>query len=130
MKTLLTMTTLLAIATGFATAEEGKPGKPGRPGGPGGPGGDGKGRPGPEQIIQRLDTDKDGSVSLEEFKAGPRAKQDPSKAEEMFKKLDTNTDGKISLEEFKAAPRPPRDGKGGPPKGGKEGAPTPPPAAQ
>lgn len=51
-------------------------------------------------------------MSLEEFKAGPRAQKDPARAEEMFKKMDKDSDGKLTLEEFKTG-RPPR-GPGGP----------------
>ncbi|MFV1995388.1 MAG: hypothetical protein ACC661_08115, partial [Verrucomicrobiales bacterium] len=40
-------------------------------GGPGGPGGKGGHRPSPEKIIERLDTDNSGTVSLAEFQAGP-----------------------------------------------------------
>ncbi len=53
----------------------------------------------PEEHFKKLDTDKDGSLSLAEFQAG---KPDAAKAEAAFKKLDTNSDGKLSLEEFSA----------------------------
>jgi Ca2+-binding EF-hand superfamily protein len=56
----------------------------------------------PEERFKKLDTDGDGSISLEEFKAGPAGKKDPAKAEEIFKKKDKNGDGKLSLEEFSA----------------------------
>jgi len=58
----------------------------------------------PEEVFKKLDTDGDGFISLDEFKASPRGQKDPAKAEEAFKKADTNGDGKLSLEEFKAMP--------------------------
>ncbi len=58
----------------------------------------------PEEMLKRLDTNQDGKISLEEWKASPRSQKDPSRAEEMFKKLDTNHDGVITLEELKAHP--------------------------
>jgi hypothetical protein len=47
-----------------------------------------------------------------EFKAGPRGKKDPAKAEEAYKKMDKDSDGKLTLDEFKAGGRP-RPGKPG-----------------
>ena len=54
----------------------------------------------PEKIVKKLDTDGDGTISLEEFKAGPMGKKDPAKAETLFKKRDKNGDGKLSSEEL------------------------------
>lgn len=112
----------LAIATSLSLAQE-------PPKHPGGPNGEKRDRPNPEEVFKKLDTNGDGSVSLDEFKAGPRAQKDPSKAEEIFKKIDANSDGKLSLEEFKAH-RPPHHpgGPGGPaapPAPGSEPAPAP-----
>jgi len=45
-------------------------------------------------MTKRLDTDKDGSVSEDEFLAGPKKR---------FEKLDTNSDGKIDSAEMKAS---------------------------
>jgi EF hand len=80
-----------------------------------GPKPSGKGRPLAEAIFKKLDTDSSGSVSLEEFTAGPRAKANPEKAGEIFKKIDKDSSGDLSLEEFKSV-RPPGKGK----RGGKE----------
>ena len=114
MKKLITTLSALALATTLSLAEDKPagppPGGPHRPGGPGGPGG---GRPNPEEIFKKLDTNNDGSISLEEFKAGPRAQKDPAKAEEIYKQMNKAGDGKLTLEEFKAH-RPPPGGPGGP----------------
>ena len=58
----------------------------------------------PEEMLKKLDTNNDGKISLEEWKASPRSQKDPAHAEEMFKKLDTNHDGFITLDELKAHP--------------------------
>src|SRR4051812_38752021 len=119
MKTLLTTFSVLALATAFSLAED----KP--PGGPGGPeGGEGKGhRPKPEEMFKKLDANADGSVSLDEFKAGPAGQHDAAKAEEIFKKIDADGNGSVNLEEFKAhRPPPPPRGEHGPgDKGGGHG---------
>ena len=72
-----------------------------------------KGRFNPEDAFKKLDTNSDGSLTLDEFKASPRFAKDASKAEEAFKKLDTNADGKLSLDEFKAGRGSPGPGGGG-----------------
>ena len=131
MKSIITTFGVLALAASLSIAEDKPAG--GRPGGPGGPGGEGK-RPNPEEIFKKLDANSDGAISLDEFKAGPRAQQDPAKAEEIFKKIDADSNGSVSLEEFKAH-RPPhgpgegKPGEGKPPgkpgKPGKPGGPKP-----
>lgn len=117
MKTTVTLLSAMALAATLSFAQE-------QPDGPKkGPGGPGKERPSPEKIFEKLDTNKDSSLSLDEFKAGPRAQKDPSKAEEIFKKIDADNSGGVSLEEFKAH-RPAKGGghgKGGPGKGGPGG---------
>jgi hypothetical protein len=123
MKKLLSTLCVVSLASTLALADD-KPAAP-PPGGPGGPGKDGKdgkgGRPNAEEAFKKLDTNGDGTISLEEFKAGPRAQKEPDKADEAFKRIDKDGDGKVTLEEFKAG-RPPRGpGKDGPRPGGPEG---------
>jgi Ca2+-binding EF-hand superfamily protein len=66
--------------------------------------GDKKG-PNPEKVFQKKDANGDGSLSLEEFKAGMPEKA-LAKADTRFKRLDANGDGKLSLDEFKAGMKP------------------------
>lgn len=54
----------------------------------------------PEERVKKMDTDKDGKLSLDEFKA---KKKDASKAETRFKKIDANNDGFVTVDEMKAA---------------------------
>jgi Ca2+-binding EF-hand superfamily protein len=95
MKTLTSILSALALATTFATAADA-------------PAKGEKKKADPEAMFKKLDADGNGSLSLEEFKAGPMGKKDPAKAEEIFKKKDTNNDGSLSLQEFEA-----HGGKGG-----------------
>lgn len=117
MKTTITLFSALALATSLSFGQDQPAGPPQGPGGPGGPGK----RPNPVEMFKKLDTNADGAVSLEEFKASPIGKLDAAKAEEVFKKLDANADGGISLEEFKAMRPPGRGGPGGPGGPGKGG---------
>lgn len=55
-----------------------------------------------EELFKSLDTNHDGFLSLDEFKASPQALKSPNKAEELFKACDTSHDGKVSYIEFKA----------------------------
>ena len=56
-----------------------------------------------EKRFAKFDTDKDGKLSLEEFKNVKRKKEIPAKAlEKNFAKMDANGDGAVTLEEFKA----------------------------
>ena len=105
MRTCIQTFGILAIAASLSYGQD-APAKPDKPK-----------HPNPEEMFKTLDTNSDGSLSLDEFKASPKAQKNPAKAEERFKKMDTNSDGSVSLEEFKAA-GPPPGGKGG--KGGKD----------
>lgn len=107
MKKLITTLTIIAAGATLAIAQD-APTPGDKPDRPHKDRGDRGGRKNPEEVFKHLDADNSGSVSLEEFKANPRAQKNPEKAEERFKALDTNNDGAVSLEEFKAG-RPHRD---------------------
>jgi Ca2+-binding EF-hand superfamily protein len=57
--------------------------------------------PNPEKVFAKKDANSDGSLTLDEFKAGLKDKALAS-ADKRFKKIDSNGDGKLSLDEFKA----------------------------
>jgi hypothetical protein len=129
MKTCINTISALALAASISFAQEGPKGPKG-PGGPKGP------RPNLEEVFKKLDADSSGSVSLDEFKASPRAQANPERAEGVFKKIDKDSDGAVTLEEFKSH-RPPHgrpsgEGKGpgkgkGRGDGDREGPPPAPP---
>lgn len=108
-KFLVVATTLVAgLAIGLVQAEEGKE----------------KGKGGtPEEraaaMIKNLDKDKNGTLSKEEFLAGPmvaKAKEKGGDPEKMFAGRDKNKDGQLDLAELSAAPKPkgkPGEGKPG-----------------
>jgi Ca2+-binding EF-hand superfamily protein len=50
--------------------------------------------------FDKIDADKNGSISLEEMKA---ASKDPAKAEKNFARIDTDKNGAVSPEEFNAS---------------------------
>ena len=86
---LITSLFALALVSSFAIAADEKPAAGDKP------------KKTAEERYKALDTNNDGSVSLDEFKAGPAGKRDAAKAEEMFKKRDKDGDGKLSIDEFK-----------------------------
>lgn len=91
---------LLALSASLSFAADGdKPKKP--------PGEGDRPRHNPEEIFKHLDTNNDKSISLEEFLAGPRAKENPDKAKEIFAVKDKNNDGKLTMGEL--AEHPPGD---------------------
>ena len=104
MKSITSIFAALALGTTLATAADEKPAAPAA-GGDAKPaaGADAKPKRDPAEVFKKLDTNGDGKVSLEEFKAGPAGKKDPAKAEEIFKKKDKDGDGFLTLEEFSAA---------------------------
>ena len=53
-----------------------------------------------EQQFTAMDTDKNGQVSLAEFKAAATARVSPN-SEATLQRFDTNKDGKVSLAEFR-----------------------------
>lgn len=62
---------------------------------------EGKKAPNPEKVFAKKDANSDGSLTLDEFKAGLKDKA-LNNADKRFKKIDSNGDGKLSLDEFKA----------------------------
>ena len=114
MKSITSFLAALAVGSTFALAADDKPAAP--------PAGDGKPaataptpaapaapeatpakpKKDPAEVFKKLDTNGDGKISLEEFKASKHAQKDPEKAEAQFKKLDKDGDGFLTLEEFSA----------------------------
>ena len=64
-----------------------------------------KNPPDPAKVFARKDTNKDGSLTLDEFKTGMKDKQ-LERAPQRFKTIDANGDGKVSMDEFKANVKP------------------------
>ena len=62
----------------------------------------------PEEMLKMFDLDKDGSVSLDEFKKGMTGKIDAARIEETFKKKDKDGDGKLNAEEVAYIPPKPK----------------------
>jgi Ca2+-binding EF-hand superfamily protein len=93
MKSLTTVLATLALSAAFAVAADEKPAtKADKP------------KRSPEEAFKKLDANSDGSVTAEEFKAGPLAKRAPDRADAFFKSHDKDNDGKLSLEEYKTRP--------------------------
>lgn len=114
MNKFLVLATLVAgLAVGLQ-AEEGK--------GKGDGKGKGKGKGGDpaqraEAMIKALDKDGNGTISKEEFLAGPmatKAKADGKDPEKGFAARDTNKDGQLDKAELSAPPKGKGDGKGKP----------------
>ena len=109
MKPYLHVLTVATVAASFAFGQDAPP-KPERP--------DRGQRPPPEERFKKLDTNADGSLSPDEFKASPMAQRNPERANEIFKKMDADANGSVSLDEFKKhrSERPHRrpGGRGGP----------------
>ena len=68
----------------------------------------GKKKADPEAMFKKIDSNGDGSISKEEFMAGP-GKKDAAKGEKAFAGKDKDKDGKLSKEEFTAAPKKKKD---------------------
>lgn len=56
----------------------------------------------PEAAFKKLDSNSDGSISKEEWAAGPQAKKDAAKADKAFAAKDKDKSGSLSKEEFVA----------------------------
>jgi Ca2+-binding EF-hand superfamily protein len=54
----------------------------------------------PEQRFNKLDSNHDGTLTLDEFKAGRLGQRDPAKAEEVFNRMDKKHNGKVTLDEY------------------------------
>src|SRR5690348_16580471 len=63
------------------------------------------GRPPLDQLFKRLDANKDGKLSREEFgklaEIAPRLKGNPQAADRLCNQLDADGDGSLTLDEFK-----------------------------
>lgn len=103
---LVVATALVAgLSLGIASADDKKPEGKGK-----GKGGDPAKRA--EMMIKKLDKDGNGTISKEEFAAGPmaeRLKEREGALDKMFAARDTNSDGELDKKELAA---PPRHGKG------------------
>ncbi len=87
---ILSLMLALLVATGVAFAKEGNK-----------KGGNAKPKKTVEQVFNAKDTDKDGKLSLDEFKGKVKDSDKLAKLEKVFKALDKDADGFLTLEEFK-----------------------------
>ncbi|MDF1737557.1 MAG: EF-hand domain-containing protein [Verrucomicrobiales bacterium] len=111
---LYSVTILAGLSLGLVQADDEKGGK-----GKGGKGKGGDPAKRAEMMIKKLDKDGNGTVSKEEFAAGPMAERFKDKEgalDKVFAARDTNSDGELDATELAA---PPKGGKGG--KGKPEG---------
>jgi hypothetical protein len=67
-------------------------------------------KPNPAEAFKKIDTNHDGTLSIDEFKASPMALKDPVKTEELFKKKDKDGNGKLTLEEVSMETKPEEKG--------------------
>jgi len=110
-KTVITIA--FCLATSFAIAAPERDSGKGKGGKGGAQGADPAKRA--EMAIKKLDTDKSGDISLEEWKASPMAKKEEAKAVKMFTAKDKDDSGTLTKEELMA-----KVGKGGAGGGGKK----------
>lgn len=68
---------------------------------------------GPGFLVENLDTDQDGKLSLAELKADTHRPADltDTKVEELFNKLDTDQDGSLTQTELSVRPEPKAEGE-------------------
>jgi len=57
-----------------------------------------------ERMFKNYDTDGDGSISLEEYRAGQGPNMSPARVPKVFAEKDLNKDGKLNMEEFLHVP--------------------------
>jgi Ca2+-binding EF-hand superfamily protein len=57
-----------------------------------------------ERMFKNYDTDGDGSISLEEYRAGQGPNMSPARVPKVFAEKDLNKDGKLNMEEFLYVP--------------------------
>lgn len=88
MKSCIQILGIIALATSLSFGEDQAPKE--------------KKNPDPEKTFKKFDTDANGSLSLEEYKASPMGTRAGDKAAPKFKKLDTDGNGSVNLDEFKA----------------------------
>jgi Ca2+-binding EF-hand superfamily protein len=99
MKTSFLLLATLAASSLVALAADEKPAAPAKP------------KRDPAEIFKAFDINKDGSVTLEEYKIGMTGQMDPARIESVFKFKDKDGDGKLTVEELmivppKATPKP------------------------